>query len=163
MAGVNVSEILVGKCTVTIDSVDVGYTQGGVTLRAQKDKLDVEADQAAGIVKKPTTLERMFVVFTMLQSSLSNFLLAFDEPAAGTGGSGTLDFGSADPATIEHTVAVTGPNASGAGLRTYTFYRAVRVENAETVVGNRAAVQQLPVTLELLKDANGKFGCYTDA
>jgi hypothetical protein len=86
MAG-TVNNILYGPCTVAVDAgVDVGYTTGGVAVRKTRDFVDVEADQLTGIAVKKVSMEKMFVAFTMLESTLVNLQNAFGEGAdAGSG------------------------------------------------------------------------------
>ena len=162
---VEVENILHGSCTVTVDgATDVGYTQGGVQLRKDRTMLDVEADQAAGIVKKGVVMERFYIVFTMLEASVANLLMAMAEPPANTAGSGDLEFGSASPPATEHTLTIAGPGPADV-TRTYIFYRCVVSEGLETNLGSRTEVSLLPVTFELLKDSNqdDAVGYYEDS
>jgi len=159
--------IIIGPASVTIDGVAVGYTQGGVTLRKANEYVDVDADQAKGIVKKEITMEKLFVNFTMLESTLANMQKAMSERAADLWQGSALAFGSASPTIIEHTLVVTGdaPTASGFSTRTYTFTRAVHVDEVETMLGSRDTATVIPVGFELLKDqANGhRFGYVNSA
>lgn len=153
--------ILHGSCTVTLSGVGVGYTKDGVKLRESTTFLDIEADQASGTIRKDPTVEKMFVTFNMLEAMPANVINAMHGDAAG---SGDVAFGAAEPETVEHTLVLVGPGPSGA-TRTYTFYRAVKIDDTEHTVGARNAVGELPVTFELLKDpAHGyTFGYFQDA
>ena len=160
----NVNNILHGPCTLAVDGVDVGYTTDGVTLRKSRDFVDVEADQTFGIIAKKVAMEKMFVSTTMLEITLANIVTAMSEPASNTSGSGDLEYGDDAPEATETVLTITGKAPSDA-TRTYTFYRAVSSEDIDEAIGVRDAVSSLPVTWELLKDADhdNKFGYHTDA
>jgi len=160
----NSTNILFGSCAVWVDGVDVGYTQGGVTLSKQLDVLDTEADQVIGVIAKNVTMERMFVATTMLEATLANIILAMSEPASNTAGSGDLEYGDAAPTVTEHSLSLVG-KAPSSGTRTYTFYRASLAEGGEYAIGSREAVMALPLRFELMKDADhdNKFGYHTDS
>lgn len=159
----NKDNIIVGSAQVSVDGVNIGYTQGGVTLRKQTEWFDVDADQMTGIAKKVPTLERMFVSFTMLEATYDNLQRALNEPDANVNGS-DLSFGCAAPVADEHTLTITG-KAPGSKTRTYTIYRAVAVEDVEHVVGARDQAGAIPVGFELLKDSahSDHFGTFSDA
>ena len=48
----NKNNIIIGYASMSIAGVDVGYTEGGVMLRKDVTYVDIEGDQASGIVKK---------------------------------------------------------------------------------------------------------------
>lgn len=154
------NNIVHGAAQMIVDGTNVGYTSGGVTLRRSLEYLDVEADQAAGVIAKKVTMEKMFISTTLLESTVANMLMALNADSAG---SGDGSFGLPSPETNEHTLSIIGKAPSG-GTRTYTFYRAVISEDVEHSVGSREAVNELPVTFELLKDpAHGTtFGSFAD-
>ena len=81
MAG-NADNIIVGAAEVQIDGTDVGYTQGGVSVRYESEVIDIFADQAVGVVKKARSSERMFVTTTLLEATLSQIRRAFMIPSA---------------------------------------------------------------------------------
>jgi hypothetical protein len=153
--------ILHGACNVALDGVQAGYTKGGVKVRDGRTFLDIEADQAAGIIAKKPIMDKMFVTFNLLEGSDANMIIALNGDAAG---SGNVAFGEESPETVERLLTLTGPAPSGQ-TRTYTFYRAVKVEDTEHLAGGREAVGELPVVFEILKDpAHGYlFGYYVDA
>ena len=156
------NNIIVGPASLSIDSVDVGFTQGGVSLRKANEFVDVDADQLGGVARKVQTFERMFLSTTVLEATATNIKNLMNEPAANLIGS-QLDFGSGDPAAQEYELRVTGDGPS-AGTRTYTFYRAISVDEVEHLIGSRDAPSVIPVGFELLKDpAQGnKFGYFVD-
>jgi len=158
------TNIIFGAAAVSVDGVDVGYTQGGVMLSKEIDVLDTEADQNIGIVVKNIMMEKMFLATTMLEGTLANILIALSEPASNTAGSGDLEYGDEAPSLTEHILTIVG-KAPSSGTRTYVFYRAVLAEAGEFPIGSREAVLTLPVRFELLKDSDhdNKFGYHTDS
>lgn len=157
------NNIIIGPASVTIDGIAIGYTQGGVTLRKANEYVDVDADQVKGIVKKEITMEKLFVNFTMIESTLENLQRALSERTADLWNGSALAFGSATPTIIEHVLVLTGDGPGPQGtptVRTWTFTRAVHVDEVETMVGSRDTASVIPVGFELLKDqANGhRFG-----
>ena len=160
MAAFDPENIIHGAAQLLVDGVNVGYTSGGVTLRRSREFLDIEADQAAGVIAKKVTMEKMFVSTTLLEATLANMLLALN---AGTAGSGDGDFGEAAPEANEHELTIIGKGPVGK-TRTFTFYRAIISEDVETSLGSRENVNELPITFELLKDPSHatKFGSWAD-
>lgn len=158
--------IIHGSATIAVGGVDMGWTQGGVTVRKANTYLDVEADQVAGVIVKKRTSERMFCGTTLIESTLANILVAMSEATSQTAGSGDMVFGSSAPTTIEYTLVLVGKASHASNTeRTYTFYRAVLADDVEHMVGARDAIGTFPVSFELLKDPdNGyNFGYFTDA
>jgi len=159
----NQNNIIIGAASLSIDGVDVGFTQGGVSMRKANEYVDVDADQLAGVAKKVSTFERMFVSTTMLEMTITNMLRIMNEPNSNSINGSTLAFGSGDPVTREYELTVTGDGPSGT-TRTYTFYRAISVDEIDHMIGSREAASVLPVGFELLKDpahAN-QFGFFVD-
>lgn len=152
------NNIIVGAASLSIDGVDVGYTQGGVSLRKSTDFVDVDADQLGGVARKVATFERMFLSTTLLEATHANMRRMLNEPSGALIGS-QLNLGSASPAAQEHTLTVTGV-APSSGVRTYSFYRAIAVDEVEHLIGSRDAPGVIPVGFELLKDPNNgnRFG-----
>lgn len=163
----NQNNIIVGPASLSIDGTDVGYTQGGVSLRKSNEFVDVDADQLAGVARKVQTFERMFLTTTMLEITLTNMRNVMNEPSGNERTGSHLDFGHSDPVASEYTLTVTGdaPTAGGFTTRTYTFYRAISVDEVEHLIGSRDAASVLPVGFELLKDPakDSKFGYFIDS
>jgi hypothetical protein len=158
----NQNNIIVGPASLSIGGIDVGFTQGGISLRKQTEFVDVDADQLGGVARKVATFERMFLTTTLLEVTRSNMQQLMNEPASNLDGT-SLAFGTGDPAATEYSLTVTG-DAPSSGTRTYTFYRAVAVDEIEHLIGSRDNPSVLPVGFELLKDpSNGdRFGAYID-
>ena len=156
--------IIVGSASLSIDGVDVGYTQGGVTLRKSNEFVDIDADQLGGVARKVNTFERMFLSTTLLEVTRENMQKIMNEPSAHLTGS-QLNFGSASPTTTEYELTVTGEAPGTSTTRTYTFYRAIPVDEVEHMIGSRDTASVLPVGFELLKDDehDDQFGWYYDA
>lgn len=167
MAANDPANIILGKATLTVGVINMGLTQGGVSLRKTNEYLDIPADQVKGTAVKKRISESMFLTTTLLEGTLANMLIAFAEPATNTAGAGTdLAFGSQDAEEIEHAITVVGPPPGTTNVtRTFTFHRGVLVEDVEHMLGARDAAGLLPITFELLKDSNNgyNFGFFTDA
>lgn len=163
----NQNNIIVGPASLSIDNVDVGYTQGGVSLRKSNEFVDVDADQLAGVARKVQTFERMFLTTTMIEMTLLNMRNVMNEPSSNSHSGSQLDFGHSDPVAQEYELTVVGdaPTPAGMTVRTYTFYRAISVDEVETLIGSRDSASILPVGFELLKDPakNSKFGNFVDS
>ena len=164
------NNIIVGAATLQIDGTDVGLTEGGVTMRKQKDFLDVDGDQMGGVARKVQTFERMFLTTTLLEATQRNMQLMLNEPNSNLSGGSSLNFGVGIFTQLEHTITVTGPapnpnGTSGTKTRTYTFYRAVIIDEVTHTIGSRDKVGSIPFGCELLKSPqNGNhFGYYVDA
>jgi len=163
----NQNNIVVGPASLSIDAVDVGYTTGGVSLRKSNEFVDVDADQLGGVARKVQTFERMFLTTTMLETTATNMRNVMNEPSGNLRTGSHLDFGHSSPTAQEYELTVTGdsPTAAGFTIRTYTFYRAISVDEVEHLIGSRDAPSVLPVGFELLKDPakDSKFGYFIDS
>lgn len=156
------NNILVGSASLKINGTDVGFTQGGISLRKTKEFVDVDADQMAGVARKVCTFERMFLSTVLLEATRLNMLRVMNEPTANMSGS-QLTFGASTPVSQEYQLTVTG-NAPNSGTRTYTFWRAISVDDVDHLIGSRDAASTVPVGFELLKDPThaNSFGFFVD-
>lgn len=156
------NNIIVGAAQLLINGTDCGFTQGGVSMRKSMEYVDVDADQLGGVARKVNTFERMFLNTTLLEATRANMLKVLSEPDANSTGS-QLNFGSGDPTTREFELTVIGDGPQG-GTRTYTFYRAISVDDIDHLIGARDAPSVLPVGFELLKDSSkgNQFGVCVD-
>lgn len=156
--------IIVGPASLQIDSIDVGFTQGGVQFRKTEEYLDVEADQVKGVMRKEITMERAFVTTTLLEATLYNLRQAMHEAPAQAWSGSALAFGSANPTAVEHVLTITGSAPEG-GTRTYIFTRAIKVDEVEHMIGARDQASIIPIGFELLKDEDtgNRFGYVVDS
>lgn len=145
------SNVVQGSATLSINSVDVGFTKDGVRTRAEREYLDVAADQQVGLVKKPKTMERMFVETTLLEATLANLYRAWD-----------MDINTLG-STAENEVAleIVG-KAPLNGTRTISLDRAVSIGAAELNY-SREEEAALEVQFECLKNNAGLFGTLADS
>ena len=163
----NQNNIIVGRAQLSVDGVNVGFTQGGVFFRKSNDFLDIETDQLAGVARKEITMQRAFVNTVLAEATLKNLRIAMAEPASQQFSGSALTLGQSAPTVTEHTLVVTG-KASGAGKgadsRTWAFTRCVSAEEVEHVIGARDAAGLIPITFEVLKDVGtGNFATISDA
>lgn len=158
---VNANNILVGAATVSLNGADIGYTRGGTTVRYESTPVDVDADQANGIVRKGRAMERTYVVIRMLEVSLEQLRLAMMLPSANLSGS-TLTLGyNGSCWTDEVSVSLVGPGPS-CGTRTFAFTKGVSMGTREYTMTRDNPVEY-EVELEVLKDSSGNFGTVIDS
>lgn len=155
---VDSNNVLIGAATVSIDATDVGYTKGGTTVRYEPEFVDVFADQAIGVVKKARASERMYVVTTMLEVTLSRMREAFNQPASNLiSGNSTLLLGYNDACVInEHAITLVGVGP-GCEPRQFELFRCVAIGTREYTM-SREEETAFEVEFECLKNANGIFG-----
>ena len=158
---VNANNILIGAATVTLNGVDVGYTRGGTSVRYESESVDVDADQANGIVRKGRAMERQYVTIRLLEVSLEQMRIAMMFPSASLSGS-TLTLGyNGSCWTDEITVVLVGPGPN-CGTRTFSFTKGVSLGTREYTMARDNPVEY-EVELEILKDTSGNFGTVTDS
>lgn len=157
----NANNIIQGAATVSIGGTDIGYTDGGVTWRHESTFVDVEADQAVGVVRKGRQLEKMFVTTTMLEITLANLRIATMQPAGNLSGS-TLTIGYNNSCwTDELQIILVGPGPN-CGTRTATFVRCVAMGTRE-YNSQRTEATMIEVEFEVLKQSSGAFGTIVDS
>lgn len=160
--------ILIGSAEITIGSNNIGWTQGGTTVRYEPEYVDVDADQAAGIVRKSRSLERLYVETTILETTLDDLKLAFMVPDSSyNSATSTLTLGYDDTCWMdEYTLTLVGPGpgaeAGDCGTRTWTFSRAVSFGTREYGM-MRDTATTFAVQFEILKDSSGNFGTVVDS
>jgi len=160
----NKANIVIGAASISIDGVDAGHTQGGVKLRPSNEKTEVISDQVCGVVAQAISMQRFFIETTLLEATLNNLRMAFNESASQQFSGSGLRLGSATPTITEHVVVVTGkapPNMTK--TRTCSFTRCVSIEEVEFNIGQRDAASVIPVKLEVLKNDDGTFGSMVES
>jgi hypothetical protein len=160
MAG-DADNIIVGAAEISIDGADIGFTKGGTTVRYEPEFLDVFADQAVGVVRKARTAERLFIVTTMLEVTLTRLRQAFMQPTNHLAGS-TLTIGYNDACWVEELAIVLTGQSPGCGTRTFTFSKCVSMGTKEYNM-QRDEETAFEVEFEALKDADGEFGTIVDS
>ena len=156
------SDIVVGTANICTNDTDIGYTEGGITLRYEPEYLDVTADQAFGTIAKRKTDEKMFIEFDIVEMSLDNIRKAMALPVDNVQGtclilgaeSSTCD----DEVTVDLKMYGVGPDCCP---RTWHFPQASPSEGFEISL-SRTEVQRLSVTYEILKNDGGYFGLVCD-
>ncbi len=151
--------IIIGAAVVTVNGVDIGYTQNGQVVRYKPEFVSVVADQANGVVRKGRSMESMFVKWTLLEVSLEQLRLAMMQPTANLPGPyTTLTLGYSNSCwTDEVAIVLTGPGPD-CGTRTWTFTRGVITDSEKLYEMKRDQAVQFDMEFELLKDSSGHFG-----
>jgi len=157
----NADNIIIGAAQVSIGGSDVGYTKGGVTVRYEPEFVDVIADQAVGVVRKGRSLERMYVMTTLLEVTLNQIRLAFMQPQANLSGQ-TLTLGYDDSCWVDEVAIVLVGVGPSCGTRTFTFSKCVTFGTREYTM-QREEETAFEVEFEILKDSNGAFGTIVDS
>lgn len=123
---VTMQNIITGACSsFKVDTVELGATQGGVTVSVKDTFLDISPDQFIGVLQKTITKRVVTVVTTMEETSLANLKIAWNLGSTITTGTGISTLGiSEDKTSTEHTVTFIGPGAGGA-TRTFAINRAI--------------------------------------
>jgi hypothetical protein len=160
MAG-NADNIIIGAAEVQIDGSDVGYTKGGVTVRYEPEFIDVMADQAVGVVRKARSLERMFVVTTLLEVTLEQIRRAFMLPSANLVGQ-TLTLGYNNACWVDELAITLIGSGTSCGTRTFSLTKCVTFGTREYNM-QREEETAFEVEFECLKDSNGNFGTIVDS
>jgi hypothetical protein len=161
--------ILVGAGTLKVDDVEVGFTEGGVTLSMEKDFYDVEADQETGILDKKETRQVCTIVTNLLEATLENIKIVWgiETPIETPSGKKILSFGGLSglcSSPPEHTLEFNGcaPNKKA---RKFYVYRAISIEAGEHAY-LKGEKTMIPVTFQCLMDTDkpkGKrYGYYED-
>ena len=120
MAGA-AANVVVAGATLSLGGTDVGFTQGGVSIRTPRDFRDVEADQQSTLVKKVVIMTRMMIRTTLLEPTLVNLQKVWGQAA-----SGSVIAGVATP--FAAVVVGTGPAAT---TRTVTFGAVTSISEGE--------------------------------
>jgi len=161
MAG-NADKIIVGAATFKVDTVDVGFTKGGTTVRYEPEWVEIEADQAVGIVARRRSSERMFITTTMLEVTLTRIQEAFSWPASNLSGSTlTLGYNDSCGGAVNRAIQLIVVGM-GCGTRTFNFPQAIAIGNREYAM-TRTEEVAFEVEFEALKDASGNFGTIVDS
>jgi len=147
----NYANIVAGPATLAFNSVDLGFTKDGIRLRMEREYIDVPADQVKGIVAKPKSIERFYVATTLLECTLANLEIAWDQ-ASGSLGCNTSN---------EQQLVIVGKAPSDV-TRTFTLPRAVSHNNTEINYGHENEAS-LEVEFECLKQNSGSFGSVVEA
>jgi hypothetical protein len=161
--------ILVGAGTLKVDGVEIGFTEGGVTLSLEKEFYDVEADQETGILDKKETRQVCSIVTNLLEATLENIKIVWgiESPIETPSGKKVLSFGGLSglcSSPQEHGLEFNGcaPNKK---QRKFVVYRAVSVETGEHsyLKGEKTVI---PVTFQCLMDTDKpkgrRYGYYED-
>lgn len=144
--------------TFSVATNEVGYMDGGVTVRVERDYFDFLVDQEKTIIGKEITLKRAFVVANVAEASLANLVHAWDNGAL-TGSTLTVD------ETVQGEVALSfvgnGPDGSA---RTVAVAKAVSTGNGEqSYVKDDKVI--IPIEFEAIGDPaeSGKLLTMVDA
>ena len=125
---VNKINILVGLGTVAVDGIDLGGTEGGVSVEKAIETYEKEVDQLLDATDIVPTKFTVHVETQLAEATLANLKLAWNEKAAITEDATkrTLHIGLRQDLP-EHVLVFKGRSPEGRD-RTYTVWRAVQAE-----------------------------------
>lgn len=158
----NAQNIITGTGSILIDDQDIGFTTGGVTLRYDLTTIEIEGDQALGIIDRRKSNERLYVTFNALELTLENMRRFMGLPAGLlTGSCLYLGYNStcSENSTSQVELVGEGPNCCN---RRWTFPTAV-ISTGFEIQLQKENPAQMSVEYEVLKDGNGRFGFVCDA
>jgi len=127
---VNRFNILVGVGTVAVDGIDIGATEGGVTMEKAVEVYEKEVDQLLDATDLVPTKFSVTVETQLAEATLANLKLAWNEKAAITEDANkrSLPIGLRQDLP-EHVLVFKGKSPEGKD-RTYTVYRAIQAESS---------------------------------
>ena len=155
---ITTDNILVGQGDLSIDSVDLGATEGGFVLNQEQEWFDAMVDQSVGVQKKKLVHRRLFGKANVAEAALANFAIGYGLPASGISGQ-TLTFGGTDRGTVTGSFVVSKGNPA-AFDRTLTFAKIVSLGNSESPF-KRDGITFVPVEFEILPSADGADTFFT--
>jgi hypothetical protein len=115
--GMNALNVVMGPAVMTVGGVDVGFTRGGIEIRYPREYKSIEADQALGVILKKKTKEQFFVKTTLLEASLDNLALAWDQTSVAV-------LGTNSSVVQEKVIIITGPGPNNK-TRVVTLLRCI--------------------------------------
>lgn len=83
------ANVKMGVCNVTYDSVDLGYTSGGVSCAYTADTTEIEVDQEAFPIKEVVTKQSFEVTVPMAEHDLTKLSKVFPDCTLTPAGDGT--------------------------------------------------------------------------
>lgn len=125
--------IVIQHANLTLDSVSLGYTQGGVAISRPRSYAEIQMPGHTGISKKVKTEERVLITTELLESTLDRILSVWD----------SASLNAEDTPVTEHELIVTSKNI------TYTYSKVVSLEAGEHSY-KRGEATVVPVTFEAL-------------
>jgi len=125
---VNRMNILVGIGTVAVDGIDIGGTEGGVTVEKAVEVYEKEVDQLLDATDIVPTKWTLHAETQLAEATLANLKLAWNEKAAITEDANkrSLPIGLRQDFP-EHVLVFKGKSPEGKD-RTYTVWRAIQAE-----------------------------------
>lgn len=165
---VTVANIIIGPATsFKVDGVEVGGTDGDVTVEKQQKLQGIDVDQIPGDIAEAVTDESYEVKTNFAESTLENMQLAWgssNTPTTVTGppASKSMNLGI-ERNVIEHTLSITGKAPSGK-IRTFTFTRAIS-QTAGTQSLSKTKKLTFPVSFKCLPDLTtpgAEYGTVSD-
>jgi hypothetical protein len=142
--------------------VDVGFTEGGADLKIDRKYLEIELDQAIGVVNIFKVAERVTLKVGLPEATLANIAIAMGYPAAAVAG-GIFSFGGTDD-IVSKTIYL-NTKAPNGGNRKIKFFKCVAIAGgSQKYVKNNMTVVDVEFLClqDITKTADAQIGTITD-
>jgi len=146
------------------DSVDLGRTDGGVSITCEREVKEVETDQDPGPVAAKETKRKLKLKFKLAEATLANLAVAFNLPTTAVAG-GVLSMGSVDADGELYRALylyLDGPNGA---TRALWCPKCVITGNAEHAYkkDNLTAIEiEVMILWDTAQGAGSEMGSFTD-
>lgn len=153
------SQIIEGAGKITLDGVDLGSFEGGVTIAYTPSWEFTKSEYAAGEIDGELMSSECMVSTTLEQNTARNMAVAMGGNTSSSSSSSSsvrYDFGP-ESGLNSGVLVVTGMSAMDKTQACrYTFGRVVRIAQVSQTL-KKAAKQLLPVQFKCLLDTNNKY------
>lgn len=142
--------------------VDVGFTEGGADLKIDRKYLEIELDNALGVVNVFKIAEKVTLKVGLPEATLANIALAMGMPAASVS-NGVFSFGGDN--TVEFKTVYLNTKAPNGGARKIRFNKCVAISGgSQKYVKNNITVVDVEFVClqDTAKTANQQIGSITD-
>jgi len=138
--------------------VDVGLTEGGVTIAPKRAYYDIDGDQHLGVLHKVVTKSEIELKFIMKESDAQKLIVSMTQPDANKTGT-TPNFSAlidANAPTRLHQMklSIAGGGVGTTGLREMTFWRCV-IAACEAIGYKKDLAQLYHLTIAVLQEITG--------
>jgi hypothetical protein len=158
----DITNVKVGVCSVTLNSVDLGHTQGGVEVSYEPEYQEVAVDLYGSTpVEKVLIGEKLTAKVPLAESTIANFRNAIPQATFAGAGNARITIGAkaGKKSTDDAVELVLHPVGEGTRAFDVVFYKAIVTD---TVVINHVndAEKILEVTFSALLDESKSDGNY---
>ena len=159
------ANVLVGIGDMTVDTVSVGSTHGGVTAEKNQTVFEKKVDQVRDAIALYPTDTKVTVKTNIAEATLENLKNIWNESVTinSSGTARTLQVGIPTSLT-EHALVFNGKSPEGYN-RTYSLYKAVSVNASQHAITKDGMVVfpvEFRIVPDLTKAAGQEYGTIVD-